>query len=61
MLAYHYKDYADNRPVEEKPEKVDDHFPDNLRMFIVAIMERGQARAPIVGPVRDVEEILKGY
>ena len=60
MLAYHYKDHADNRPVEEKPEKVDDHFPDCLRMFIVAIMNRGESRT-IVGPKRDIDEILAGY
>ena len=61
MLAYHYKDYADNRIVDEKPEKIDDHFPDDLRMFVVAIMKRGQTSVPIIGPTRDIEKILEGY
>ena len=60
MLAYHYKDVIDGKPVDDKPEDVDDHFPDCLRYFVIAYQKAGE-KGTIVGEVRDVEKILAGY
>ncbi len=60
MLAYHYKDVVDGRPVDDNPVDVDNHFPDCLRYFVIAYQKAGSDR-PIVGEVRDIERVFEGY